>query len=222
MKFRDITNNSFGRLVAISFIGRRNDKNHWLCRCSCGKEVEVPLCNLTSGNTTSCGCFQRENIIRIKTTHGLAKTKFWETWNNMNRRCKDKRTEYYAIYGGRGIRVEWLTFEEFVKDEYASYLDHVQKFGERNTSIDRIDNDGPYSKLNCRWTTLREQQNNKRNNHKITFAGECLTISQWAEKTGLKPATILARIEYYGWPIDKALTKPPRRWGDRTNKRLTN
>lgn len=52
----DITGQRFGRLVAEARVGSRSNQSLWLCRCDCGGTAVVPMSNLKSGHTTSCGC----------------------------------------------------------------------------------------------------------------------------------------------------------------------
>lgn len=132
-------------------------------------------------------------------------------YHSMKDRCRNKNSYMYSYYGGRGITYEWETFEEFEIDMRESYEDHLSKYGRVNTTIDRIDNNGNYSKKNCRWATRREQSNNLRRNKYITFNGETKTRSEWAREVGISAPLIQLRIER-GWPIKKALTKPPRNY----------
>lgn len=58
---KDITNQRFGRLVALyPTEERQGGKIIWLCKCDCGNEVKVPIDRLTGKNTQSCGCLSKE------------------------------------------------------------------------------------------------------------------------------------------------------------------
>jgi hypothetical protein len=126
--------------------------------------------------------------------HGLSTTKIYHTWQNMMDRCKGKKS---VNYGGRGIKVckRWHNFINFYND-----------MGEKpkGLSLERINNNGNYSKKNCRWATPREQQNNTRNNHLLIFNNISGNITFWSRKLKINRSTLFSRL-YRGWPIKKAL-----------------
>lgn len=94
-------------------------------------------------------------------THGMSKTRFYKIWKGMFTRCYDKNYKLFKNHGGRGILVcnRWFKFENFKKDMFSTY--------QENLSIERVDNNGHYDPLNCKWATRQEQNNNKRM-HKLT------------------------------------------------------
>lgn len=122
-------------------------------------------------------------------------------WLNMKNRCNYKKGNRYYRYGGRGISYDplWNDFNNFKKDMGISYKNGLQ--------LDRIDNDGNYNKNNCRWITVKEQANNRSTCHVIEFMGIEKNIKEWADELGIKRTTLDARINAYGWSIEKALMK---------------
>lgn len=119
-------------------------------------------------------------------------------WHSMKQRCLNPADMAFPHYGGRGITVcdRWMDFTSFVSD-----------MGERphGYSLDRIDNNGPYSPDNCRWATWREQQRNKRNNIYVMFLGRRVLLMDLAQQNGVIPATALARYKK-GYPMDVVLS----------------
>lgn len=63
-KLRDLTGQKFGKLTAIKYLKKENEKSKWLCKCDCGKFHEVTPYTLVSGQSKSCGCSIHENKIR--------------------------------------------------------------------------------------------------------------------------------------------------------------
>lgn len=100
--------------------------------------------------------------------------RFYYIWIYMRRRCTKPNCNIYKYYGGRGIKVcdRWMnSFDSFKEDMWDTYDNHVYEYGEKNTSLDRINNDGDYSKENCRWSTRKMQAQNRRKSSKLTKNG---------------------------------------------------
>lgn len=190
----NIVGDRYGFLVVLSIIRRKRSKPVALCVCSCGKKCSVLTYNLRNGHTISCGCARSGN------GHGLSRSPEYSIWKHIHQRCSNPHDGEYSNYGGRGIEVckRWSSFELFYED-----------MGPRppGTTLDRKDNDGGYSKENCRWVPTSVQNNNQRRNVQVTFRGRTQTASEWAREFGLAPGVVLNRLRA-GWGTKKALTTP--------------
>lgn len=139
----------------------------------------------------------------MRKQHGFSHTQEYYVWQGMKARCYRKGHRSYKDYGGRGITVcnEWLhDFTKFFKD-----------MGSRPSpehTLDRIDNNGPYSKENCRWSTVAEQNRNNRRVRRFLYKGKQRTMREISEDAGIHYLTFKSRILYSKMSVDQAIKKP--------------
>lgn len=195
----------FGRWTVISeqAIGKGTNIKY-LCRCSCARKTQkyVRAWNLINGDSKSCGCLTSEKTRERRKTHGETNTRLYTIWLSMKARCSNPNNNRHNRYGGRGIKVcqKWdenfLAFKEWALSN--GYQD--------NLSIDRIDNNGNYEPDNCRWSTNKEQCNNRSTNIVIKYNGVEKTATEWGEELGIDTHTIIKRYKQHK-PLDEVFAK---------------
>lgn len=124
-------------------------------------------------------------------------------WTDMHRRCYQDHRPDFKWYGGKGVKVDPIWNDKMVFQEWAlasGYKDGL--------TLDRIDVNGDYGPLNCRWTTIKMQERNRRNNRHLTFGGLTMCVSEWAEKLGMSAACLNMRLSTHKWSVEDALTVP--------------
>jgi hypothetical protein len=204
----------FGRLI-VTGVGEPSTEKSGarastsICLCECGNVKQVRNGSLLQGSSQSCGCATAEAREQRCTTHGNgkrnAKTAEYKVWTGINRRVFNKNEKSFPDYGGRGITVceRWRQFENFLED--------VGKRPSSGHSIDRIDSNGNYEPGNVKWSTRKEQNNNKRNNRLMTFYGKTMTLVQWSEISQVCRFVIAARLNRLGWSEKASVWTPVKR-----------
>lgn len=204
--FNNLIGCKFGKLTVIDRAENTNgNKARWICKCDCGKEKQksVTTYDLKSGKVKSCGCLYFESNKERNKKHGLKHTRLYKIWSTMKRRCNCSNANEYKNYGGKGIKVcdEWA-------NDFQTFHDWAMSNGYAdNLTIDRIDVNGNYEPLNCRWVDMKTQQNNRRNNRIINYYGAKYTVAELSELLSIPYATLLNRINS-GWK-DKDLAMTP-------------
>lgn len=189
----------------------RGDNGIWYypCMClACGKPCFIRKGLLNEDGQKTCGCV-KGNRKYPKTPRGSqhhgSGTRLYAIWCNMRDRTLNPSNRLFHHYGGRGISLDP------VWDDYAAFRDWAVSNGYRDDlSIDRIDNDGPYTPLNCRWADNKTQANNRRTCHNFTHDGETKTLKEWSEdpRCEVSYAALYQRVIIKGKDFEKSLTTP--------------
>lgn len=191
----DLTGKRFGRLTVVKRAENVKNRPCWVCKCDCGNTKIIKGDDIRYGKTLSCGCYARDALKRRNFKHGYTQgriNRLYSIWASMKNRTTNSNTQFYARYGGRGIKMckEWL-------DSFSSFKDWAESNGYKDDlTIDRIDNEKGYYPQNCRWTTMTEQMNNTCVNTHYRFADgfdvtraellRMLGTSKWKQKTRME------------------------------------
>lgn len=144
-----------------------------------------------------------------RTNHWEAHTRFYSIYSGIIARCYRKYENSFKNYWMFWIECEWLTYEDFKKDMYKSYLKHIEKYWEKDTTIDRIDVLWNYCKSNCRWATRKEQSRNKSTTRRFDYKWKRLTAMEIyeKEKPNVEYETFRWRLRKW-WSVERALSTP--------------
>jgi hypothetical protein len=196
----------FGSLEVVSHQGWKITPSGckiivWRCACDCGATTDVMATSLRGGGTKSCGCLRKKLASINSAKHGLHGSPEYQTWGNMINRCHSKRNKSYPRYGGSGVTVcdEW-------RKNFKLFYDHVGPRPTPDHSIDRIDSSKGYCPGNVKWSTIVDQNRNRRNVHRVLHNGQMVTLKEYCDDTGISINTVLYRFRVLKWPLHEAIS----------------
>lgn len=205
--YTDLSGLRFGNLTVLFPVHKLDGGYKYVCRCDCGNTSTVESHSLLHGITKTCGCrMNRLGELNHSYKHGLKHkhSRLYRIWKNMKRRCYTPSVPGYRYYGGRGICV----CDEWKNDPVAFVNWAIDNGYSENLTIERIDNNGNYSPSNCRWATQKEQAQNTRRSIWFTYKGETHNLEEWANRIGVKPPTLAARLRHH--TVEEAMSLPAR------------
>ena len=205
----DLTWHKYWMLEVIELWYNKKNHYYWKCKCDCGTNCYADVTKLRHNRyPPSCGCMKWKRITEAKTEHWMSWDRFWKIYHSMKQRCSNPKTTGYQYYWWKWIRVcerwLWKGYMNFKEDMYESYLKHVAEHWEKQTQIDRENNNWNYCKENCKRSTWSEQQSNKRSNVNVEYEWEMITMSQLSRELWLNYQTVFERYtKYKEWTLPK-------------------
>lgn len=162
--WQDVKGSAFGDYKLVKITNKKYNKQYGVFQCTkCGREKEVSIYHMINGKGSS-----HKSCTRLIDKNNKYYKRFRSIWGDMRKRTTNPNVKQWNDYGGRGISSEkYKFFVDFYDDLFCGYVEHVDSFGEQDTTIDRINVNGDYEPGNCRWATIKEQNINTRRKRKI-------------------------------------------------------
>ena len=145
-------------------------------------------------------------------THSMSKTKLYDIWCAIKRRCYKEKDIAYKYYGAKGIKMcdEWENnFMSFYEWAINNGYKETQEGCRNNITIDRIDVKEGKKKKNCRWVDMYEQNLNKRNTLYVVYNGEKQPLKKVSKILNIPYMTLFSRIKELGWSEKEVLEIKP-------------
>lgn len=209
-RVKDLTGERFGRLTVIERAGSNKHNNSlWLCECDCGNRVTKSSNLLRNGKLPSCGCDRSLYARSGKVKHGMYGTKIYLVWQAMKERAA-------VLSKQRGCHAS-----DLVCDRWRDLKSFHEDVGEAPESgqFTLIEKTGRYEPGNVHWVTKKAAANNRKSNRIIEVEGQRMTISQAAERFGVRYATLVVRLNRLHMSPSEAVSRPVRKWAGKEKKR---
>lgn len=199
---RTLLGKTFGEYTVIdsrvTYTPAGNPRTLLKVRCSCGEVYERERSSIVRAKHPMCA--------NCRGTGGRAeegyKHPLYRVWRGLVSRCYDHNAENYKYYGARGIVVcdRWLgnrkNGEVATTDGFKKFYSDMGLKPSTRHSLDRKNNDGPYSPENCRWATHEEQYANSRRTpaEMVTLGGHTKSVFAWCRLLDIKDGLVCRRV----------------------------
>lgn len=172
---------------------------YWLCDCDCGKKTSSSTYELNSGKKVSCGCFNREQIAKLSTTHGMTGHPLHRVWLKTKENCQNHNYKFHI--NEISMCSDWEDFINF----YNWAIDNGYKEG---LYLSRKNCNLNFSPDNCEWVTKKELSRRRDNNRICTFNNKTMTLPEWADELQIDVDTLRFRLDKSNMTVEEAFTKP--------------